>query len=241
MPPSKGPLLHGKDQLRAILEQLRQPHERGNPFALFETVHLSEKWQLPLPTWAVEAVKNTIIAHLTGGSVGKVGNSNISIGRYKQNLKPVIRSRTYRSIMAWSKQPVFYKSMPMSVIQKWYSKEIFHNNVNSAKAVELSVEALKGTFAECSANTLIDEQYYNPLTKLKKKIRNLQDPEEDKGKPTRETLDQIRDYFSDATGVYDWSTDATDEILSMLDFFGPPPGDPPPHVRAIISNEPWVD
>ncbi|WP_294620241.1 hypothetical protein [uncultured Roseovarius sp.] len=236
MKKSEGPLLHGKDQLRAILEQLRQPHERGNPFALFETIHLAQNWRLPLPSWASDVSKQILVGFLTGGAAGKVGKSNSPLSRYRESLKPSIRARTYQSIMSWSREPLFYKSMPTSVIEKWYRKEIFPNDVNSENAVEFSVKALKGTFAECEADTLIKQKYYDPISELEEEFESLRDPEEDRSKIPKEVKDQIRDQFLDPTGIHDWSIEATDELISMLDFFGPPPGDPPPHVVELLRE-----
>ncbi len=236
MPKSKGPLLYGKDQQKAILEQLRQPHEKGNPFALLEAIHLSQIWRLPLPGWVVRVIKNIGTAHLTGDSSRKADSRNPTIGRYKETLKPVVRARAYSSIMSWSRRPALYRSMPTSVIEKWYRREISPSDVNAAKAVELAVDALKDTFAECSFDRLEDHQYHNPLSELKSEIETLRDPQENRGNIPSEVKNQIRDHFSCASDIYDWSTEMPDELVVMVNLFGPPPGDPPAHVRKAVKD-----
>jgi len=230
---SKGPLLYGKDQQRAILEQLRRPHEKGNPFALFKTLHLAQKWQLTLPMWATEASQDIIVAFMSGEATGK---RNTPLRLYRERLKPWIRARTYQSIMSWKMEPLFYKSMPTSVIEKWYRKEIFPNDVTSAKAAELSLEALSDTFAECEADTIEKQKYYDPLADLAREIEDLRDPEDENKKHSKENLDQVRDHFSGSTGLYDWSIEATDKLIGILVFFGPPPGDPPQHVVELLAE-----
>lgn len=113
----KKPHLHyGPDQLRALLVDLHRDHSTENPFALLEVIERSREWQLPLPGWAVEALKVLIADYLTGKAPGKIGKHNSPLGRFRHRVIVEVRRQTYQSIMAWMSDPRLYTAMPRSII-----------------------------------------------------------------------------------------------------------------------------
>lgn len=208
------PKLHyGSDQLRALLLDLQRDHAAENPFALFEVIERSQEWQLPLPEWAVDALKSVLAAYLTGKAPGKVGKGNSPLGRFRKRAVIEVRRQTYQSIMNWMRDPRQYKAMPRNVIQRWFIKEIQHEPKSSERAIELSVEALSSTFAACTAETLLEARYFDPLGKVE---------------------DELRDYFSRRLVVRDLGVAETSWVPQYLNYFGPP-SPPPQHVAELLK------
>ncbi len=237
-PAGKSQLLYGRDQLRAILEALGQLHLDGNPLVLHEVIRRSQEHDLPLPKWAATALMQQEVALLNDKKHGKMG-------RYEQSLKPWVRQKTYSSIMAWLKDERRYSGMPRSVIERWYNGEILHrdeksNLTKSRRALDLSVEALAGTFASTSQSQLKETVYKDPLKiQLSALISNF-DGNSNPNDSEPDDLDDpkyIESVFREKLGekwVYDeWEVEAKVGLLS--DFFGPP-GPPPPNIQAELDK-----
>ena len=210
---NKPHLLYGDDQLRAIMVELHSDHIKENPFALHEVLDRSQEYQLPLPDWAVDALKSLIADYLTGKPPGKIGKDNSRIGRFRKKVIVEVRWQTYQSIMAWMRDPRLYKAMPRSIIQRWFKAEIQHKPNSAERAVDLSVEALAPTFASCTASTLLEARYYDPQAKYP---------------------DEVRDYVWRKMIVRDLGVEETSWVGQYIDYFGPCTP-PPPHVEEILK------
>lgn len=93
-------------------------------------------------------------------------------------------------------------------------KEIHHEPKSAERALELSVEALAPTFAECDAETLVGARYLDPLKKVP---------------------DEIRNYISRRLIVRDLGVEETSWVPQYLNYFGPP-GPPPNHVVELLKS-----
>lgn len=201
----------GKDQQKQILEELGIIyHKMGNPLALHEVIKRAQSYQLPLPVWAAEALMKQEIDHLNDPKRGK-------LGRYRQKLKPYLRHKTYHSIMAWLKDARFYRSMPRSVIQRWFDGDLSHASSFGKpkfreRALEIAQVALAPTFAECKIATLEKALEKDPLAEI---------PED------------RRDFLRSLIVLEEW--EGMDKVLLLGGFFGPP-GPPPESIELELKE-----
>lgn len=208
----------------------------GNKVALYDAISRSTSLGVALPEWAVTALQDLVIERWRG-------NLNRWSG-YKALLNNYLRSEVYRACMLWVENKHHYKRLPTRCVQAWYEGELDDLPEGKAEAaLELALRGLKGTPAESTSSSLMEKQRY---FEANADAERLVDEDPQSAEFFEMSPEDYRAFIaasyreSRKTQISFGYNDC--EVLFGLrpegQFWGPPPGDPPKHIQAILEKEP---
>ncbi len=139
------------------LEHVRRNYENGNILALYDGLCLCRDAELPLPKWLVEGLQEFMRESLIKGLRGQKGKGNKPIGKQFKARRSHIRAAMVFAIREVQKDRRNWLALSGPILEKFFSGEITEFGSTVLDACEKAHEALRGTFAQASVDTIIDE------------------------------------------------------------------------------------
>jgi hypothetical protein len=215
---------------------LERSYEKGNKVALHDAISRAKELGVSLPDWAASALQELLIE--------KWAFKLNTWGGYRELLCKHIRSEVFRSCKLWVGNKHHYKRMPTRCIQEWYDQKL--NKLPTGQeeaALQITLVGLKKTPAALTSISLLEKQrYFDAIPKAEKLEHGSLEIAADLEMSSEDYRAFIAASYRDSRKTQISFGYSEAEVRFGLrpegQFWGPPDGEPPEHIKQILDAEP---